>query len=88
MTIARVSFSNRLKKLNIPLVKLVSSVHDSIVVDAPKEYLHIIAKLFLDVFKDLQANIKMLFGYDWKVPLDCEVKFGPNMKDMEKYVLT
>lgn len=88
MTIARVSFMNRLKKLKLDSVKLVSSVHDSIVVDSPAEHLHLIATMFHEVFRDLQANIKKLFGYEWKVPLACEVKYGPNMKDMEKYELT
>jgi len=88
MTIARVSFMNRLKKLKLDSVKLVSSVHDSIVVDSPAEHLHLVAIMFHEVFRDLQANIKKLFGYEWKVPLACEVKYGPNMKDMEKYELT
>lgn len=85
MTIARVSFFNRLKKLGLEkTVLLVSSVHDSIVVDAPLEYVKVVSDLFLAVFRDLQANIKKLFGYEWKTPLTCEVKWGINMKDMEK----
>lgn len=85
MTIARISFFNRLKKLGLEkLVLLVSSVHDSIVVDAPIQYLGKITELFMEVFADLQVNIKKLFNYDWKTPLTCEVKWGMNMKDMEK----
>jgi DNA polymerase I-like protein with 3'-5' exonuclease and polymerase domains len=85
MSIARVSFWNRLKKLGLEtVIKLVSSVHDSIVVDAPKKYLKLIAELFYAVFRDLQENIRKLYGYDWKTPLGCEVKYGPNMKDMTK----
>lgn len=83
MSIARVSFFNRLKKLGLEkVVLLVSSVHDSIVVDAPSKYLDIISQLFLDVFADLQANIKKIFNYDWKTPLACEVKAGLDMKNM------
>ena len=66
------------------VILLVSSVHDSIVVDAPMKYVELVTQLFLHVFKDLQANIKKVFGYDWKTPLACEVKWGVNMKDMEK----
>ena len=85
MSIARISFFNRLKKLGLEkIILLVSSVHDSIVVDAPKEYLQLVSTLFLEVFRDLPANIKKLFNYDWKTPLTCEVKWGMNMKDMEK----
>jgi len=85
MTIARVTFFKRLKQMNLDkLVLLVSSVHDSIVVDAPSYLLMTITNLFHQVFDDLQLNIKRAFGYDWKVPLACEVKYGQNMKDMKK----
>jgi hypothetical protein len=83
MMIARISFMNRLRKLGLERVcLLVSSVHDSIVVDAPSKYLPEISHIFHQVFNDLQKNIKNLFGYDWVVPLEAEVKFGPNLKDM------
>lgn len=85
MSVARVSFANRLKKLShLHLVRLISSVHDSIVVDAPVEHLQEVTNLFFQVFDDLQGNIKKLFGYDWVTPLGCEVKYGPNMKQMTK----
>lgn len=85
MTIARISFWNRLRKQSWGhQVKLITTVHDSIVVDAPSELLNEIVKLFYAVFADLPANIKKLFGYDWKVPLACECKAGPNMKNQEK----
>lgn len=83
MAIARVSFSNRLKKLGWPVL-LVSTVHDSIVVDAPEEYLQRVVDLFHEVFNDLIPNIKKLFGYTWGVPLHCECKAGPNMADMKE----
>lgn len=85
MMIARISFWNRLKKMGLSNnIKLITTVHDSIVVDAPSEYLNTIVKLFYDVFADLPANIKKLFGYEWKVPLACECKAGPNMKNQTK----
>lgn len=80
MTIARISFWNRLRKAGIPVL-LISSVHDSIVVDAPAIYKEQITSLFLAVFSDLPANIKKLFGYNWECPLVCEVKAGMCMKD-------
>jgi hypothetical protein len=85
MAIARVSFKKRFKKMPwAPLCLLISSVHDSIVVDAPEHLLQEITNLFHQVFDDLPKNIKALFGYTWKVPLACEVKFGKNMKEMCK----
>lgn len=87
MTLARVSFMNKLKKHGLEkVVLLISSVHDSIVVDCPSQYLAQVSKLFHETFKDLQANIYKMFQYEWKTPLACEVKFGMNMKEMEKMV--
>lgn len=83
MMLARISFYNRLKKLGCPVL-LLQTVHDSIVVDCPNEYVQRVAQLFHEVFKDLQANIKKIFGYTWVVPLECEVKAGPNQKDMKE----
>lgn len=83
MMIARISFYNRLKKSPYAdKTKLVSTVHDSIVTDAPSAYAEPLAEMFHEVFADLPKNIKKLFNYDWVVPLACEVKVGPNMKDM------
>lgn len=83
MTIARISFYNRVKKLGIPC-KFISTVHDSIVVDCESKYLQQLADIFYQVFDDLIMNIEKLFGYEWKTPLACECKFGPNMKDHTK----
>lgn len=87
MAIARVSFARRLKATGWPVL-LVCTVHDSIVVDAPKEYLERVANLMYQVFDDLQINIKRIFGYEWKTPMGCEVKYGDNMKDMNKFPRT
>ncbi len=85
MSIVRVSFARRLAAMTWGnMCKLVSSVHDSIVVDAPAELLQEVTNLFYQVFDDLRPNIKKLFGYDWITPLGCEVKYGPNMKQMTK----
>ena len=83
MMIARISFWNRVVKAGLEnIIKLVQTVHDSIVVDCPKKYLKWVVETFHQVFKDLIANIKKLFGYDWKVPLDCECSYGDNQKDV------
>lgn len=87
MAIARVSLARRLKNAGWPVL-LVSTVHDSIVVDAPSEYTERVVNLMHQVFDDLQPNIKRLFGYDWRVPMSCEVKTGPNMKDMKEFKRT
>lgn len=83
MLLARISLSRRLQATDWP-VQLVSTVHDSIVGDMPKEYAQRFCNLCHQVFDDLIPNIKRIFNYDWVVPLGCEVKMGMNMRDMEK----
>lgn len=83
MCIARISAYRRIKAAGIPC-KFISTVHDSIVVDVPAEYLQQVANIFYAVFDDLQKNIWRLFKYEWNTPLACECKFGNNMRDMKK----
>lgn len=87
MTIARLSASRRLKELGWPVL-LISTVHDSIVVDCPDEYVQKVVNLFHQVFDDLITNIKKIFGYQWTVPLGCECKVGMNMLEMKEVART
>jgi DNA polymerase I-like protein with 3'-5' exonuclease and polymerase domains len=82
MAIARVSFTNRLKKKAWGKhVKQIATIHDSMVCDSPNELVQEVVNLYYQVFDDLPLNIKKLFNYDWKTPLGCEASAGPNMKD-------
>jgi hypothetical protein len=82
MAIARVSFTNRLKKKAWGKhVKQIATIHDSMVADVPNELVQEVVNLYYQVFDDLPLNIKKLFNYDWKTPLGCEASAGPNMKD-------
>lgn len=83
MALARVSFYRRLKTLQIPVLP-VSTVHDSIVVDGPEEYIQPVNKLMHEVFRDIPKNIKRMFNYNWVVPMTCEVKYGKDLKNMQK----
>jgi DNA polymerase I-like protein with 3'-5' exonuclease and polymerase domains len=83
MMLARLMAHKRIKKANIEC-KFISTVHDSIVLDAPQKSIEPLAELFHGVFQDIPKVIKQNFGYDWIVPMACECKWGKNMKDMEK----
>lgn len=86
MMLARISFARRLKILPLNgTVIMISTVHDSVVVDASDvSDVQTVVNLFHQVFDDIPKNIKKLFGYTWNVPMDCECKVGPNMLAMEK----
>jgi len=85
MALARVSFFNRLKKLNYKDCLLVNTVHDSIVLDCKAEYLEIIGQTLHEVFRDIPANFKKLFGSEFNVPMTCEVLYGDNWEEMKEF---
>lgn len=83
MMIARISFYRRLKLSGLPVL-VVSTVHDSIVVDVEDQYISQVVNLFYQVFDDLALNMSRTFKMDWNVPLGCECKFGKDLLHMEK----
>jgi len=87
MAVARVSFANRWMESRLK-GQLISTVHDSIVLDCPEESVKPAAKIALEVFADLPKNISKTFGIDWNLPLLCEVSSGKNMKELTEIVLT
>lgn len=86
MAIARVSLHSRLKRLAIPEVKLVNTVHDSIIIDAPDQYTDQLSRLILDTFEAVPKNFEKLFGVPFNIPMKAEVEFGKDWKNMEKFV--
>lgn len=84
MQIARISLYNRLRRAKMDSVKLVATVHDSLVTDTPDELRDEVAKMMYQVFDDIPKNIKKLFNYETSVEFPCEVKYGFNLIDMEK----
>lgn len=89
MALARVIFRKRLNEKSWgKLVLLITTVHDSIIVDCPNHLINDVTLLFYAVFRDLPLNIKNIFNYEWVTPLACECKIGPTMKNMQKFVPT
>lgn len=81
MSIARVSFNRRFKEAKIKGLQI-NTVHDSIIVDTPEEYVDQTAQIFHDVFRDLPENFERVFKHKFDLPLRAEVSFGPNMWDV------
>lgn len=87
MAIARVSLRNRLKDKQG--IKLVNTIHDSIILDFddkqndPMELVKIVDTCFNDVPK----NFEKLFGTPFNLPMRVECELGNNWGDMEKIVL-
>lgn len=81
MSIARVSLFRRMKKAGLKSL-LICTVHDSIVVDGPKDEVKQIISLMMDVFRDIPLNFKRLFGVEFNLPIRCEISIGENWGDM------
>jgi hypothetical protein len=84
MTIARIMAKKRITNAGIPC-KWRSTVHDSIVLDTTLPFLTSLRDIFDGVFADIPKTIEKLYGYKWIVPMACESKYGPNMKEMKKF---
>jgi len=84
MMIARLSLYRRVKQAFGNEVLFISTVHDDIKMDAPEKYVQDIANMCHQVFDDLIPNIRRCFGYDWVVPMACEVSAGKDMLNVEE----
>ena len=82
MALARVSFYNRLKKLNLKDCLLVNTVHDSIVLDMVPEHVEVVGETLHNVFNDIPANFKKLFGVEFNCPMEAEVLVGEDWENM------
>ena len=83
MAIARVSLSNRLKDKQG--IKLVNTVHDSIILDFDEKICdnNSIVAIVDKCFTDIPLNFKKLFGVDFNLPMRVECQVGPNWGNME-----
>ena len=84
MTLARVSFFRRFKEAKIK-GELISTIHDSIVVDVPNEEVEKVCIMFEDVFADIPKNFERIFGIPFHLPTKCEVEYGHDKFNLTKY---
>lgn len=84
MMLARIMAKKRIMDAGIPC-DFISTVHDSIVVDTRERFLGDLRTIFDGVFSDLPSRIYRIFGYQWRTPMACESKYGPDMKNMQKF---
>lgn len=82
MMIGRISFFRRLKASGLTSL-LVSSIHDSLVVDTPPELCYNICIMMKKAIEDIPANFERLFGVKFNLPMQCEISYGNDKKNME-----
>jgi DNA polymerase-1 len=81
--LARIEFYQSLKMSGIPAL-FVGTIHDSLVADSPEEYVLDVAKMMKTSVEKVPALCKQHYGYDFSLPMTCELKIGPNKLDMEE----
>ena len=83
MAIARVSLNNRLKDMKD--VKLINTVHDSIIVDFDSKVWDNISivKIVDKCFTDIPLNFQKLFGVKFNLPMRVECQVGSDWGNME-----
>lgn len=80
--LARLECAKRLRLSTLRDVLLVSTIHDSIVVDTKVENLYNVYKILKDSIEAVPSLCKQVWDYDFTLPLTCEIAGGPNKKDM------
>lgn len=80
MVLYRIILKNLLR--NNRLCLMISSVHDSVVVDCPKEDVSFVADCMFKAASIVPHMFKEKFGVEWDLPFLVEVGYGKNMKDL------
>lgn len=83
--LARLEASKLLKASKLEY-RMVSTVHDSIVVDTPELHTGDVATILKNAVESVPRLCKQVWNYDFKLPLTCEVQYGPNKKEMLDFV--
>lgn len=89
VAIGRVTMWKRIKKLDYPVL-FVSTVHDSIDLDLdlngldnPDEMVYNICTVVKQSIRDIPINFYRLFGIEFDLPVDADVKYGPSLGELK-----
>jgi len=83
LSVIRVSIKKKIRLLKLE-AKLVSTIHDSVVIDAPSSELKDVCQLLYKSTVDFPENFFHIFGYEFNLPTRCEISFGPNKYDLKE----
>jgi DNA polymerase I-like protein with 3'-5' exonuclease and polymerase domains len=83
MMLARIAIYRRLRDWRHDGIKLCNTVHDSVLVDCEARHALLVKKTMKDVFAELDKTVSRCFRCDFNVPMECEIKAGPNWGEMK-----
>jgi len=81
MVIARVLMASEMKRLKLT-AKLICTVHDSMLYDAPESEVDVLCHLFYRVWEQIPRAFEKLYNVEYNIPCRVEVKYGPNWEEM------
>jgi DNA polymerase-1 len=81
--LARLEAARRMKMAGVVRSVLISTIHDSIVADCPSDEYELVGRILNDSVEAVPKLCKQVFGYDFSLPLNAEVQYGPNKKEMK-----
>jgi DNA polymerase-1 len=84
--LARLEVAKRLRESNLRAL-LISTIHDSIVVDTEEKNCYTIGKLLKDSVEAVPERCRQIWKYNFVLPLTAEIKVGPNMRHMTKLAI-
>lgn len=84
--LARIEFMRKLQESGIE-AKFIQTIHDSLVVDTPKENCYTISVMLTESVAAVPRLCQEMFGYTFKLPLTSEILVGPNKKDLEPFTV-
>lgn len=83
--LARIEAFRVLKESGLEF-KIVGTIHDSIVVDTPSKNIKDVALILKTSVENVPDLSRKYFGYDFTLPLTCEIQVGKNKLDMEDFI--
>lgn len=79
--LARIEAKRLVKESGLEAL-FVQTIHDSIVLDTPEKNCYTISRCLKEAVEAVPRLCKEKLGYDFSLPLTCELQFGANKKDM------
>lgn len=80
--LARVQFYRRFAESGVE-GEFICTVHDSLVVDTPSKNVYTIRDMLKESIEVVPQLCKETFGYEFSLPIWCEIQAGPNKFDLK-----
>lgn len=84
--LARIEFARLLRESGLE-AQIVGTIHDSIIVDTPSKNVYTICMMLRQAVESVPQLCKKFFGYEFSLPLTCEIQTGVNKKEMTEYAI-